>query len=483
MSLQIISVFPTLEEAARCDSLRGCCELLPASHTTVPPAPPLPVGSFTKPWIATKHQDTDSGCGSLGNDSYFDDLPGCNVTDSEFRESFAVSEASSRRSSSSYGLTILLNVDDDATVSPRISLPEPPPPPPIQFFIPRITTEPQLEITPQVPVPNFPVRAFRRYLSADSDISSLYGSLPRIDTAGRDEDSGLCENSPGTCIVCYDSGEAFLKLRCCEEIVCSTCLAATISTRLSDGLIEFPCPNPECSDPIVRPEVLRHLTPEEKDRYERLRVNAESDGKRKTCPHCSHITEHHLPRSRRLFPRQLREEQVKIVCENCRIEWCFQCHAPWHRDITCKVFMRGNKMFHKWTKQKPNGVANCQKCPTCRVFIQRSTGCDHMTCNRCRTHFCYKCGGRFIEIPGLGDHYENTSIFGCKYNYLPNEPAKRKALRGGYFGAKIAGLTGYPVLFVGGVAVLVVVGAIALPIYGGYRLYKFKKNTSRMRRH
>ena len=481
MSLQIISVLPALEEATRClqdDSLRGCCELLTISHA-IPPASPLPVSGFsTKP--ASTSQDTDSGCGSLGKDSYFDDLPGSNVTDREFRESFAVSAASSRRSSSSHGLAILLNVEEDVAVSQRI--PEPPPPPPIQFFIPRIDPvilEPELEITPQRPEPNFPVRAFRRYLSDDSDI---YGSLQRINAAGRDENSGLFPTSAGTCIVCYDSGDAFLKLRCCDEIVCSTCLATTITTRLSDGLIEFPCPNPECSDPIGRPEVLRHLTAEEKERYERLRVNAESDGTRKTCPHCSHITELHLPRRGRFRKRPFREEEVKIVCENCRIEWCFQCHAPWHRDMACKVFIRGNKMFQTWTKDRPNGVANCQKCPTCRVFIQRSTGCDHMTCNRCRTHFCYKCGGRFIDIPGLGDHYGNMSIFGCKYNYLPSEPIKRRALRGGYFGAKIAGLTGYPVLFVGGVAVLVVVGAVALPIYGGYRLYKFKKNTSRTRR-
>ena len=314
MSLQIISVLPAFEETTCClqdDPFRGCCELLTASHA-IPPAPPLPVDGFsTKP---TTIQDTDSGCGSLGKDSYFDDLPGCNVTDSEFRESFAVSAASSRRSSSSHGLAILLNVEEDVAVSQRI--PEPPPPPPIQFFIPRIAPvilEPELEITPQSPELNFPVRAFRRYLSDDSDISSLYGSLQRISAAGRDENSGLFPTSAGTCIVCYDSGDAFLKLRCCDEIVCSTCLATTITTRLSDGLIEFPCPNPECNDPIGRPEVLRHLTAEEKERYERLRVNAESDGKRKTCPHCSHITEHHLPRRGRFRKRPFREEVPRAL--------------------------------------------------------------------------------------------------------------------------------------------------------------------------
>jgi hypothetical protein len=53
-------------------------------------------------------------------------------------------------------------------------------------------------------------------------------------------------------------------------------------------------------------------------------------------------------------------------------------------------------------------------------------------------------------------------------------------MRGGYLAAKLAMLTGYPVLFVAGVAVVVLVGAVALPIYGGYRLYKFKKRTKRL---
>eukprot|EP00930_Biecheleria_cincta_P040907 TRINITY_DN28007_c0_g1_i1.p1 TRINITY_DN28007_c0_g1~~TRINITY_DN28007_c0_g1_i1.p1 ORF type:complete len:728 (+),score=117.89 TRINITY_DN28007_c0_g1_i1:114-2297(+) len=33
-----------------------------------------------------------------------------------------------------------------------------------------------------------------------------------------------------------------------------------------------------------------------------------------------------------------------------------------------------------------------QRCPSCHVRVQRSAGCNHMTCTQCRTHFCYRCG-------------------------------------------------------------------------------------------
>ena len=421
----------------------------------VPPAPPLPVNGFpVKVW---KSQDLDSGCST-----YFDDLPGCSVSDDEFSENFSVSGPSSRRSS-----VRIVNV------------PDAPPPPPIQFWTPRfVNTASQI---------NFLVR--RLSISSASTTSDLELVPGREGAAIFDPENPYgghndIECGGTTCIVCYETIDTAEFLRgpenlrgCCRKLVCQNCLKSILLTRLNDGLIDFPCPNPECSAPIPKHEVLHHLTGEERERFERLKVNAEADGKRKTCPHCCHITEHQIPPR----VRKLREEDIKIQCTNCNIEWCFKCQAPWHQGMTCKAFMKGNQQFQEWTKRRPHGIPNCQKCPTCRVFIQRSSGCDHMTCNRCETHFCYKCGCRFIDLPLIGDHYDNMSVFGCKYNYLASKPLKRKTLRGSYFGAKLAMLTGYPVLFVAGVAVVVVVGAVALPVYGVYRLHKFRKNVRRVR--
>ena len=452
----------------------------------VPPAPLPPSGLPVKVQTSPS-QDRDSGCGSLlnilpdsGCGSLLNILPGYAVSNDEFSEHFATGSAfSSRRSS--YGTF-------------QIRIPDAPPPPPIQFFVPRFVNRPSPTIRRRESQRLNVLATTRRSRFASGSLSSSEGSLYSNDsdtptsaaTAQRQERphgaSAFADDSEHElCIVCYDTIR-FSRMNamrsCCRKNVCSDCIKGIIQTRLSEGLVQFPCPNPECDIPIGRNDVLSHLTPDEKARYERLRVSIEGDGTQKTCPHCCHITEHQLPR--RTF--RYREEDVKLQCEKCGIEWCFRCHSPWHDGLTCKQFVRGDKQFHKWSRDRPHGVANCQKCPTCRVYIQRSTGCDHMTCNRCDTHFCYKCGGRFVDLPLLGDHYDTASVFGCRYNYLPDEPVKRKAVRGGYFGAKMAMLTGYPVLLVTGTVVVVVVAAVALPIYGGYRLYKFKKNTNLIRR-
>ncbi|KAJ3508059.1 hypothetical protein NLJ89_g5962 [Agrocybe chaxingu] len=33
-------------------------------------------------------------------------------------------------------------------------------------------------------------------------------------------------------------------------------------------------------------------------------------------------------------------------------------------------------------------------CPGCRCYIEKTMGCNHMTCWKCSQHFCYRCGDR-----------------------------------------------------------------------------------------
>lgn len=282
----------------------------------------------------------------------------------------------------------------------------------------------------------------------------------------------------GECIVCYKELSGYKQKRsCCSEMVCRECMEGIIRTNIeSEGKTYITCPNPECEGVITREEIVKYIDGSTKDKYERLRLNETGTKNRKTCPYCCKITDHNLPR--RLW--NYKTEDVRITCNKCSHDWCFNCHAPWHEGVSCREFQRGDKQFKKWTKSRKNGSANCQKCPLCRVYIQKSSGCNHMTCNRCSTNFCYDCGGFYnFELPGLGGHHTRTSVFGCKYNYKENKPVQRRAVRGGYLGAKLAMLTGYPVLFLAGVVVVVIGGAVALPIYGGYRYYKYRKNIRR----
>ena len=49
-----------------------------------------------------------------------------------------------------------------------------------------------------------------------------------------------------------------------------------------------------------------------------------------------------------------------------------------------------------------------QKCPRCKVKIEKAEGCNHMTCQSCKYEFCWICRGPYSD-----DHFEPWNIFGC----------------------------------------------------------------------
>lgn len=47
-------------------------------------------------------------------------------------------------------------------------------------------------------------------------------------------------------------------------------------------------------------------------------------------------------------------------------------------------------------------------CPNCNAHIEKSEGCNHMTCYYCEFQFCWICGGTYTS-----DHFMALNPFGC----------------------------------------------------------------------
>jgi E3 ubiquitin-protein ligase RNF217 len=190
----------------------------------------------------------------------------------------------------------------------------------------------------------------------------------------------------------------------------------------------------------------------------------------------------------------MRRAPTKVQCVECSLIWCFQCHSPWHDGIQCKEFRRGDRMLKKWAREVHYGQHNAQQCPSCKVkkkirkyfifiilfkvYIQRTKGCDHIVCLRCKTEFCYKCGGRFRDIKFIGDHYSELSVLGCKYRFYPDRPFKRRLIRGSILCGKILAA---PIVLCLAVVAGAVCAGIGLPAYCCFMLVrhiKVQKKTS-----
>ena len=113
------------------------------------------------------------------------------------------------------------------------------------------------------------------------------------------------------------------------------------------------------------------------------------------------------------------------------------------------------------------------------MYIQRTKGCDHIVCLRCKTELCYKCGDRFRDIKfigsflaegflvrsalsSLGDHYSELSVLGCKYRFYPDQPLKRRLIRGSILCGKVLAA---PVLLCMAVVAGAVFASVGSPAY------------------
>ncbi|KZV57921.1 hypothetical protein F511_12527 [Dorcoceras hygrometricum] len=89
-------------------------------------------------------------------------------------------------------------------------------------------------------------------------------------------------------------------------------------------------------------------------------------------------------------------------CLSCRRLMCVQCKVPWHSGFGCEEFKglnesergREDLMVHQLAKEK-----KWQRCPSCRIFVDKKEGCLHMTC-RCGFQFCYACGATWSSTHG-----------------------------------------------------------------------------------
>ncbi|XP_076873964.1 E3 ubiquitin-protein ligase RNF217 [Brachyhypopomus gauderio] len=275
-----------------------------------------------------------------------------------------------------------------------------------------------------------------------------------------------------TCRVCFDD-RPIKPLHCCKKAVCEECLKTYIASQVLVGQVDIACPITECSGYLEENVVVAHLTAEEVTKYKYFLEVSRLDSSTKPCPQCSLFTS---LKGRGLQAPGKAEHKYKIHCTDCRFLWCFKCHAPWHDGLKCREYRKGDKLLRHWASVIEHGQRNAQKCPRCKIHIQRTEGCDHMTCTQCNTNFCYRCGEKYRHLRFFGDHTSNLSVFGCKYRYLPDRPHLRRLARGSVCVSKVLVAPVVIVVLVVVGALALIIGLVAFPVYYIYKKHKKHSN-------
>ncbi len=90
------------------------------------------------------------------------------------------------------------------------------------------------------------------------------------------------------------------------------------------------------------------------------------------------------------------------TCEPCEKLYCLKCNNPYHDGYTCDEQITP-EMYE--TIKLIDEIS--KKCPACNSSIEKTDGCNHMTC-KCSQHFCWKCFKMFNQSIQWEEHLDNN---------------------------------------------------------------------------
>jgi len=231
------------------------------------------------------------------------------------------------------------------------------------------------------------------------------------------------------CQICLTSIKgARCILLSCSHVFCRACLEDFWKLCITEGDIgHVGCPDPQCvkaGREANEEDVRRVVTEEEVRRWRWLQEKRELE-KDPSIIHCPlSFCQRPVPKPPNVDDgsgwERLRE------CPDCGYSFCAYCKRTWHGPLSdCPApltesialeymalpegspergrlerrFGRTNirKLVAKYEEEQANEQwleSSTMSCPSCCVHVEKSLGCNHMTCAKCKTHFCYRCGDR-----------------------------------------------------------------------------------------
>ena len=253
------------------------------------------------------------------------------------------------------------------------------------------------------------------------------------------------------CQICLSTvrGAKCLRLNC-GHVFCRPCLAEFWSLCIAEGDVDrVMCADPKCvkeNRPITEDEVMRVVTAAEAQRWKTIKRKKalEMDPGLVYCPMVFCQSPCPSPMSQRGKERDatavddvtMRREYFSLrTCDNCEFSFCILCKRAWHSIHPCSSDITGQflerymaleegdperlelerrfgkaqlaKLIAKLKEEEENRKwldLSTTKCPHCATSIEKSYGCNHVTCSRCSTHFCYLCG-RKLPVDRPYDHF------------------------------------------------------------------------------
>ena len=201
------------------------------------------------------------------------------------------------------------------------------------------------------------------------------------------EQIGPGKDEKKTCPICYDEVSHPEQLGC-GHIYCSGCLRHYLTSAPETKSFPLVCLGDEtaCKIPIPLPLIRRFMTPQAFQALVEAAFRSYLDQHAQELKYCM------TPDCQQIY-RHGPDNRI-LQCPSCFSTICSACDEEAHEGITCqesrdqKNPSKQDRLFNEWADE------HGKRCPECRSVIEKTGGCNHMTC-RCGAHFCWKCGKTF----------------------------------------------------------------------------------------
>ena len=263
---------------------------------------------------------------------------------------------------------------------------------------------------------------------AIQDVTSCWVLLDTILDFDQNERERVFQTNRYTCGVCFCEkfGSDCISFPKCEHVFCSECIAAYFKVQIESGSVKaLTCPDTKCDSPALPSQVKNLVSSDLFTKYDRYLLQSSLD-------EMSDIV--YCPRPFCQSPVILEKETTMGVCLVCRFAFCSLCKLTFHGVSPCvfrpeevkklktdyenataaeKVFLERRYGKNRIRQMIDELISeewledNSKVCPQCRAHIQKTDGCNKMTCTKCRTNFCWLCG----KILSCHDPYAHFNMY------------------------------------------------------------------------
>ncbi|QIW95358.1 hypothetical protein AMS68_000876 [Peltaster fructicola] len=190
--------------------------------------------------------------------------------------------------------------------------------------------------------------------------------------------------------------------------VCADCLDSWIASALNDhGIDGIKCP--ECPEKLAYADVQAVATAATFATYD----------KATTMQALSSLPEFAWCLAPNCKSGQLNIDNSNFMdCVSCGYKQCLRHKVAWHSGETCEKYeYRTSGAKAKEEEEKTLAMLDSMSkiCPgpNCGWRIQKTDGCDHITCRKCQFQFCWQCLASHVEIKKVGNTAHKKD---CKFH-------------------------------------------------------------------